>query len=267
MPTKKNRINDFRIAKINGTWKLKVPQERLQQWSRPWEKERLEALYVHVKKNTVVYYVGAETGDIPALIQKWGGLLYLFEPNHTAWPYIRQTFEANKLERPLGLFAMFAGAETELEPKNPDKDLYQGKGWKLSKDDNWPYYSTGDIGEIGFSNLSQEKDGLPIVAIDDVVGMMDPFSGAGTKIPDIISIDVEGAEMEVLKGAEATIDAFMPTIFLSLHPELVYEQYGLYAREVRDWLIDKGYKEKLLAYEHEVHLLYTPAKKLKKPKL
>lgn len=265
MPTKKRRVNNFRIAKINGKWKLKVPQTRLQQWANDWEKKRLDALYVEAKKGDVVYYVGAEAGDMPALLQSWGAQLYLFEPNHTAWPVIRGIFDANKLDRPVGLYAMFVGAETELEPKNPDKDLYGGEGWKLAED-NWPNFSKGEIGEICFSNLSQEKDGLPVVTIDDVVSILDPLTGVGTKIPDIISIDVEGSEMEVLKGAEGTIETFKPKIFLSLHPEFVYEQYGLYARSVRDWIIDKGYTETLLDYQHEVHLLYKPIPEKKRKK-
>lgn len=242
-------------------WKLKVPPHRVEQWKHDWEKKRLSALYTLVKEGTVVYYVGAESGDIPALLAKWGASLYLFEPNHTAWPTIKTIFDMNKLERPDGLFAMFAGAETELKPKNADKDLFGGEGWKLIDDEkdpcnNWPRYANDEIREVGFSNLSEEKDGLPIVAIDDVVSQIDPMTGMGTKIPNIISIDVEGAEMEVLKGAEATIDNFKPTIFLSLHPELLIQQYGIYGREVRDWIINKGYTETLLEYEHEVHLLY-----------
>ena len=56
--------------------------------------------------------------------------------------------------------------------------------------------------------------------------------------PDLIKIDVEGAEIDVLKGARETISAFKPTIFLSVHP-----------REIRDL----GYNEQDLLNEIRIN--------------
>lgn len=240
----------YQNVKINGRWVLKLPQTRAAAWAKDWEKKRLEHMSKHLGKGDVMYYIGAEVGDIPALIQKWGAKLCLFEPNHTAWPYIKGIWKANNLERPLGLFAMFVAAETELEPKNPDKDLFNGEGWNLSKN-NWPKYANVKMRkDHGFSELHNEQGGLPQVTIDDVASY--------TLGPTALSIDVEGAEFEVLKGAENTIMTYKPKIWLSLHPEFLINYYDTYGREVRDWIIDRGYTEKLIEYEHEVHLYYKP---------
>lgn len=252
------RLHNFKITKINNRWKLKLPDFRAKQWANEWEKKRLDTMYVEIKKDDVVYYVGAECGDIPALIQKWGAKLYLFEPSHTSWPIIKKIWEANKLERPVGLYAMFASDKTELKPSKVDENI--GEGWKFGED-NWPEFASKEVKEdINFAFLSQQADGIPQVKIDDVVSLVDPTTGIGTMIPDVISIDVEGAELQVLKGAELTIESFMPKIFVSVHPEILEREYNTNQREVRDWIIDKGYKEVFLDYQHEMHLLYLPIK-------
>lgn len=244
----------YRNVKVNGRWVLKMPEHRADrpEWhtAKGWEKKRLNVMRKHIGKGDVVYYIGAELGEFPALCQKWGAEVCLFEPNHSAWPVLKGLWDANKLKRPLGLFAMFASSRTKLKPKKADKALYDGKGWKFGED-NWPIYATGKINKAhGFSELHNEKDGLPEVSIDDVA--------VETIAPSVICMDVEGAEFEVLKGAENTILTYKPIIFLSLHPEFLIQYYNVYSREVRDWIIDRGYTEKLIDYEHEVHLVYLP---------
>jgi hypothetical protein len=56
------------------------------------------------------------------------------------------------------------------------------------------------------------------------------------KAPDVIKIDVEGAEGGVIAGMSNTLDAFEPTIFIEVHPKL---------------LSDFGYKLSDLYYELE----------------
>lgn len=243
-------------TKINGKWELKLPEFRAKQWDKLWEEKRLNALYVHTHKDSVVYYVGAETGDMPALMQSWGAKLYLFEPSPKMWSIIRAIYKANKLERPVGLFAMFASDETNLKPEKVDEQL--GEGWRFGKD-NWVKFSKMKIDEsAGFAHLNEQADGIPQVAIDDVVSQFDMDNGTGTMIPDIITIDVEGAEMKVLQGAEMTIESFKPKIFLSLHPDFLKDRYDTDADDVRAWIKSKGYKEKVLDEAHEIHILYIP---------
>lgn len=238
------------IVKINGKYKIKLLKHRADFYrDRMWESERLDSMRKHIGKHDIVYYIGAEQGEMPALLQKWGAKVCLFEPNHTAWRTIRETWKLNKLERPLGIFAMFVGAKTQLEPKNPDKDLYDGQGWTLDTD-NWCKYSKGELKtESSFSELHNEKDGLPIVSIDDVA--------AHALGPTALSIDVEGAEFEVLKGAEDTLLTYKPRIWLSLHPTFLKDYWKVTENEVLKWLVDRGYDYELLADVHEKHYLMT----------
>lgn len=239
------------MIKINGKYKMRLLKHRADFYrDRIWESERLDSMRRNIGKHDVVYYVGAEQGEMPALLQKWGAEVCLFEPNHTAWRSIRETWKLNKLKRPLGLFATFVGAETQLHPTNPDKELYEGEGWILGED-NWPAYSKGNlITESSFSELHNEKDGLPIISIDDVA--------ANTKGPTAMSIDVEGAELEVLKGAEATLLEYKPKIWLSVHPQFLKDYWNTTPNKVLKWLADRGYESELLADVHEQHYLCTP---------
>lgn len=53
----------------------------------------------------------------------------------------------------------------------------------------------------------------------EVVSLDDAVSSGALPPPDVMKIDVEGAELSVLKGAEKVIARSRPTILLSLHSE------------------------------------------------
>lgn len=238
-------------AVLNGEFEITLPKHRADrpEWytDEGWEKKRLRSMSEHIGKGDVVYYIGAELGEMPALCQMWGAEVVLIEPNHMAWPVMRAVWEANNLRSPLKCFAGFASSDTKLKPEKPDLALFEGNGWEIQPD-GWPKYSQGEIVTAhGFSELYLEADGLPQIRIDDL----------DTKPPTVITFDVEGSEWEVLKGAEETLKKYKPKIWASIHPEFMYGQYKQYSRDFRNWIIGLGYTEEILDYQHELHCLYT----------
>lgn len=229
---------------INGRWPLLLPEHRA---ARPewlienggWERERLDHMHSTTKPGDRVLYVGAEEGDMCALLAMWGAQVVLVEPNERVWPNIKAIWDANELGIPQGVFVGFCGSENS-------------ENWARGASGEWPECAYGDvIGDHGFKEL-RDPGGRAVVTIDQ----MERSLGI---IPDMISMDIEGAEWEALQGAEQTLRDYHPRIYLSLHPEFLIDQYGKYSREVRDWIISLGYRETLLAYSHECHLVYEPA--------
>lgn len=226
---------------INGQWLLLLPEHRAArpEWATKdgFEKKRLDHMRATTKIGDIIYYVGAEEGDMAALLSLWGANLIMFEPNLPVWANIKAVWDANNLKPPIACFAGFAANKTDPIPV----DLVAG----------FPQSADGPvIIEHGFKNLCEADGSVPMVKIDDMV--TDSFP-----VPDMISIDVEGAEWEVLRGAEQVLREHHPKIYLSLHPEFLFQIYGEYATDLRNWIKALGYKEKLLDYQHEVHLYYV----------
>jgi hypothetical protein len=77
--------------------------------------------------------------------------------------------------------------------------------------------------------------------------------------PVILKIDVEGAEMLVLKGAHEFIRKNKPTIFMSAHPPTL-PRYGHSVDMLRQELSQLGYRTETIAEDHEIHWLCLPKK-------
>jgi hypothetical protein len=230
---------DMVNTRINGAWNILLPHHRAvrPEWdiaNGGWEVERLRHMHDHIQPGQRVLYVGAEEGDMCGLLASWGAQLCMVEPNEAVWPNIKAIWDANNLAVPAWTYVGFCGAEDSVN----STDGYTHHGWPACADG--PV-----IGDHGFKEL-RDPGTRPITTIDAV------------PVPDVIALDVEGSEALVLRGAEQTLREAHPTIYLSLHPEFLFDQYGTYSGDLRNWIRDLGYTETLLEYPlHECHLVYT----------
>ena len=78
---------------------------------------------------------------------------------------------------------------------------------------------------------------------------LDEFFDSKGVTPDVIKIDVQGAEMEALRGAEQILRRCHPVIFLEVHPKFV-GAFGTTPQEVYGFLTETGYDEIYLINEH-----------------
>jgi FkbM family methyltransferase len=226
---------------LNGEFEMVLPKHRADRpdWYYPngWEKLRLKSMHDNIGSGDVVYYVGAEEGEFPALCQMWGAEVVLFEPNPKVWAHFPITWSANNLEIPMVCVPGFASDKI-----NSLARIYYNE---------WPPEVNNElIAAHGFKELYLEGDTYGQITIDSCV------YDHNIKPPTAISLDVEGSEWRVLGGAERTIREHKPKIWLSGHPEFMLQQWNEALHDLRKWIKGLGYTETLLDYQHEVHLFY-----------
>jgi len=178
------------------------------------------------------------------------GAIVVIEPNPRVWPNARAIWSHNEGLAPIvDYFVGFAAADTELFPVNDDIT-------HVSMDmGGWPLCAYGDvIGDHGFRHLAQEADATPRTTLDDLL----LGSRAKGRTVDVITIDIEGAEYEALKGAREVLQRHRPTVFVSVHPEFMRDMFKQHPDELHTFMDSVGYHSRLLNVDHEWHYEYTP---------
>lgn len=219
----------MQLTNINGKYELWLPDHRA---TRPewlienggWEVKRTEEVLKALSPNDILFDIGTEEGDLTALFVKYSGCkVVMFEPNDRVWSCIKSIWEANDLEMPIDLYRGF------LSSKSTDVFDYSYKFQNISDD---------LISDHGFKQLYENYPDVPQMTLDDYCKV--------TKIyPTVINVDIEGSEFEFIKGAENTLREKKPIIFMSIHPEFMFDSY----RNEGIW------KERYGERQHVVHLL------------
>tara|TARA_R110002096_G_scaffold25004_1_gene78611 strand:+ start:5060 stop:5896 length:837 start_codon:yes stop_codon:yes gene_type:complete len=170
----------------------------------------------------VVFDVGAHIGlvTLPASeVIGEGGKVYAFEPADGNRQFLNYHLEANKI----------ANVEVEsflLGAKDDDEVAF--------------YAQVGAAGTNSILHLENKGEFEQTLVRQTTIDSYCDANGIG---PDLIKIDVEGAEIGVLQGAEKTLAAFKPKIFLSVHPTHI-EKLGLSMDDLRQLISDFEYEVK-----------------------
>lgn len=233
---------------INDRWTLELPPHRAArpEWVTGWERQRLDRMYEVIEPGQTVFDIGTEEGDLTGLYSLWGAEVVMFEPNPYVWPNIRWIWEANQLRPPLGWFAGFAADTTDLAPSNIEAVFLE------ADQDGWPAAAYGPlIGDHGFRVVTQRAHDTPRVMLDDWV--LDH-----SILPDVVTLDCEGAELRIMRGAAGLLQSVKPTVFMSVHERFMIDEYGDHPKHLWDFMYSMGYEAELLYWDHEAHVQWTP---------
>lgn len=241
------------LVTVSDRWPLWMPPHRAArpEWTTPphyWEHKRLtrlrdtiDSFAVSEPYRPVVWDVGAEEGDMPALYATWGADVVLIEPNPRVWPCIRYHWEVNGLQGPARSFVGLVGSEPS--------DL-----WRLEVfgPDIWPRCADGPMYPAhGFHHLREHAEVDAVATLDGLLGEV--------PAPDIVTVDIEGGEGHMLMGAERMLAEVRPIWFISVHSFELRELYGHNPSEhVHDVMRAHGYTGEIIEDRHEAHWMYLP---------
>jgi len=198
-----------------------------------WEPEVFRAVTATVKPGMTVIDIGAHIGYYTLLFAKCvgpNGRVVAFEPLPVNFELLKKNIQLNELTYiqtfPQAVFSrneeIILTVPDDL-PHSGDASVYHGRGTKQFR--------------------------VPAIALDT-------FCDSAGLRPDILKMDVEGAEYDVLIGAERTIGRYRPKLLIELH----HFDGNLAAHPVPDLLTSWGYRIQWIERsEMTSHILATPA--------
>jgi FkbM family methyltransferase len=166
-----------------------------------WNPEEYDAFRRAVRPGQTVIEAGANVGAYSVLFGQWvgsGGRVFAFEPDPQAFDGLRQHLALNDLTSRVTVVpaAVTDGVEARVR------------------------FALGESSGISRRVLASEPPAARLTDVDAV--SIDQFCARERITPDVIKVDVEGAELAVLRGARATIAAAGPSLqlFVEMHPQL-----------------------------------------------
>jgi len=200
-----------------------------------WERPRLDSMKKHLKHGEVLFDIGAEQG--------WCNLIYatfvgpenmvLIEPTYEFWGNIIKTWNKNYDVPPLASYWGLFDTKT--------RDDYD-KGFDI-----WEKAQNEQIIDRNkYQYIHESSSDITHIELDRYV------TETGI-VPDALTMDVEGAELLVLQGAEKTLKEHHPKLWVSIHPDLGERDYQVTKNMTIEYLENLGYVGEHLSTDHEEH--------------
>jgi len=145
-----------------------------------------------------------------------GSLVFAFEPNPYAFNYLERNKALNRLDN-------LVTVQQAVSDRKGRITLYINPNG-ITFGSLQPY----------LSHLTQACE-VPVTTLDEFL-----LSYSDTKIA-LIKMDIEGAELLALRGAQRTLRKFRPVIFYEEN-EAAYQAFGYTVKELREFLRSFGYR-------------------------
>lgn len=188
------------------------------------ERKQLEAFLDLVSAGDIVWDIGANVGLYAIFAARVGATVYAFEPDPEFADHLRRNVELNGQDISIHEFAL------------------------ADEEGTTTLYTDGTTGRSPSLSGSDEERGSATVDIrrGDALDLPEP---------DVLKVDVEGAEQAVLCGLGERLAA-PRTLFIELHPDML-PAYDASVEEVRQILKDSGFETKWETQrEEQIHSIY-----------
>jgi FkbM family methyltransferase len=189
------------------------------------EAAMLAAFTDELAPGLVVFDVGANAGIYTLLAARRGAHAVAFEPSSAAVALLRQHLALNELDAEI-VEACAADADGEL-----------------------PFFEQGAASTSSLSEASARTGELlldePVVATMRPSVRIDTYCAQAGVWPDVVKLDVEGAEARALAGAATWLGRRRGVLFLELHPWSL-AQLGASEEDVLRLLREAGWQTEVL---------------------
>lgn len=161
-----------------------------------YEEETIKLIEKLQLSEIVALDIGAHIGYFSMLLsKKHNAKVFAFEPMPYNVKKIKHYFVMNKVENVKILEMALSNQKGQLVFSNLD-----------SSDVGNTYVSNSPIFELSKNNIIVESNSLDNLLKENIISK-----------PNVLKVDVEGAELDVLKGAYYLLKTHRPIIFLSTH--------------------------------------------------
>lgn len=238
------KLHDNPPPESQWEYKIIMP-DWLAEWDvyGDWEVERMDSMRDNLKKGEVLFDIGTEVGWLNIIYAQFVDPenMVLIEPTAEFWPNIMNTWQHNFNVPPLGCYYGLFSDQTTSEFVLPKH--------------YFPAEAEGElIDKLAYRYVHEHGKRMPQIKLDDYVRL------TGIQ-PDALTIDVEGAELLILKGAEKTLKSRSLKVWVSIHRELGERDYGVKPEQVHEFMMRCSYSSQYLATDHEEHWYFTKAAK------
>jgi FkbM family methyltransferase len=191
------------------------------------EREQLNRFLERIESGTSVWDVGANLGLYTVFAARRGGAVHAFEPDPSFADRLRRNVNLNGQDATIH--------ELALSDENGTTTLATD-----GLEGNSPALSTGGDTERGRATIETIRGDALVSGIPD---------------PEVLKIDVEGAETGVLRGLGPRLSEAW-AVMIELHPNMI-ERFGSDVEEARSIVEGEGFET---AWEHrrddQIHVLY-----------
>lgn len=201
---------------IHGSWMYVDDRDSLQLTRRGvYEYEETKLVKRLVKSDFTVLDVGANIGYFTLIMARQARQVYSFEPEPRNFQILKKNVETNNIKNA----RLYNAAVAESSGSSTLHLCDANRGMHRIYESKWCKAGAVQV---------------PTVRIDDVIAAAD-FDNVG-----LVKIDVEGAELGVLKGMRKLLEEGKTTVLMEFHPPSIVE-YGAKPRDVYDFMTSLGY--------------------------